>query len=93
MIRIYSLIAVLVLAIAAQGQTLNVVVGNVTYQFPAAQVGDMNYTDGTTLTIMNKVFTLGDISKIFADETKVAGNQVTVAYDALTRSYLISVNN
>ena len=29
------------LTIAATGQTLNITVGNVTYQFPAAQAGEM----------------------------------------------------
>ena len=41
----------LVLTIAAEAQTLNVKVGNVTYQFPASQTGEMTYQDGETLTI------------------------------------------
>jgi hypothetical protein len=43
-------------------QTLNVQVGQVTYQFPAEQAGVMNYAEGNTLTIMNKVFTLADLT-------------------------------
>ena len=56
--KIYVLLTALVLAIAATGQTLNVQVGNITYQFPASQTGEMNYLDGTTLTVMGKTFTL-----------------------------------
>ena len=42
--------------VAAVAQTLNVEVGSVTYQFPAAEAGEMVYADGTSLTILNKVF-------------------------------------
>ena len=34
-------------------QTLNVQVGQVKYQFPAEQAGEMTYAEGTTLDIMN----------------------------------------
>ena len=62
--RIYALLSALVLTIAATAQTLNVQVGSVTYQFPASQCGEMNYSDGTTLTVMGKTFTLSDISSM-----------------------------
>ena len=45
--KILTSIVALVLAIAAQAQTMNVVVGSVVYQFPAAQVGDMVYGTST----------------------------------------------
>ena len=38
--KIYSLLIGLMLTIAAQAQTLNVVAGGVTYQFPASQAGE-----------------------------------------------------
>ena len=41
--KIYALLTALVLTIAATGQTLNVKVGSVTYQFPASQTGEMTY--------------------------------------------------
>lgn len=44
------------LSLCAEAQTLHVVVGQVTYDFPAAQTGDMTYQDGTTLTIMGRTF-------------------------------------
>lgn len=43
------------IALAADAQTLNVVVGDVTYALPAAQAGDMTYSGGTQLTVMEGV--------------------------------------
>ncbi len=78
--KIFATLTALVLTIAAMAQTLNVTVGNVTYQFPASQTGDMTYTDGTTLTIMDKAFTLSDISSMSVDETTVTDNLVSIVY-------------
>ena len=66
------------LTIAAGAQTLNVQVGSVTYQFPASQTGEMTYTDGNTLTILNKVFTLSDISSMTVDDSNVTDGTVTI---------------
>ena len=73
-------IIALVLTIAASGQTLNVKVGNVTYQFPAAQTGEMTYADGETVTIMGKTFSLSDIGEMKVDDTSVTANQVSIVY-------------
>ena len=61
-------------------QTLNVQVGNVRYLFPAAQTAQMPYENGSTLTVMGKVFNLSEIDSIYVDETAVTDNTVTVAY-------------
>ena len=82
----------LVLTIAAWGQTLNVKVGNITYQFPAAQTGEMNYADGTSLTIMGKTFALADITAMTVDNSKVTDNQVTVSYDGSSATVTIAGN-
>ncbi|MCR5820662.1 MAG: carbohydrate-binding domain-containing protein [Bacteroidaceae bacterium] len=79
--KTFSIIAVLLLAIATQAQTLNVRVGNTTYLFPAAQTGDMTYSAGTTLTIMGKTFTLSDIDEMNVDNTEVTDNTVSISYD------------
>ena len=50
--RVYALLTLVMLTIAAAGQTLNVRVGSVVYQFPADQTGEMTYSGGTTLTVM-----------------------------------------
>ena len=61
-------------------QTLNVQVGNVRYMFPAAQTAQMPYENGSTLTVMGKVFNLSEIDSMYVDETAVTDNTVTVAY-------------
>ena len=61
-------------------QTLNVQVGNVRYMFPAAQTAQMPYENGSTLTVMGKVFNLSEIDSMFVDETAVTDNTVQVAY-------------
>ena len=90
--KIYALLTVLLLTIAATAQTLNVKVGNVTYQFPAAQTGDMTYTGGTTLTIMGKAFTLSDISAMTVDNTEVTDNLVQIAYSGTSATVTVAGN-
>ena len=67
------IILALALALAVgslSAQTLNVQVGQVTYRFPAAQAGVMNYTGGTTLTVMGKVFNLSEITSMYVYDGK-----------------------
>ena len=61
-------------------QTLNVQVGQVTYQFPVEQTGKMNYTDGTTLTIMDKAFALAEVGTMYVNDAAVVDNTVSVVY-------------
>ena len=90
--KVIPLIISLLLATAVQAQTLNVVVGSVTYQFPAEQAGEMTYADGTTLTILNKAFTLGDITKMYIDDTTVTDNQVGVVYSGTSAAVTVAGN-
>jgi len=90
--RLYLLLITSVMAIMAYAQTININVGNVTYQFPASQVGDMTYSDGTTLTVMGKVFTLSEISSMTVDDTSVTDNTVGVTYDGTTATVTVSGN-
>ena len=90
--KIYALVAVLLLTVVATAQTLNVHVGNITYQFPASRCGEMTYTDGTTLTILNKAFTLSDISSITVDDTEVTDNLVQVAYSGTSATVTVAGN-
>ncbi len=90
--KVIPLIISLLLAIAVQAQTLNVVVGSVTYQFPAEQAGEMTYADGTTLTILNKAFTLSDITKMFIDDATVTDNQVGVVYSGTSAAVTVAGN-
>ncbi len=80
------------LTIAAEAQTLNVKVGNVTYLFPAAQTGEMTYADGTTVTIMGKTFTLSDISSMTVDNTEVTDGTIAVDYSGTSATVTIAGN-
>ena len=91
-----TIILALLLTITAGAQTMNVVVGNTTYQFPAAQAGNMNYSadaaSGTDLTIMGKVFNTSNITKIFIDNSNVTDNLVTVAYNGTEATVVVAGN-
>jgi len=90
--KTFALLTALVLTIAAGAQTLNIQVGDVTYQFPAAQTGEMTYTDGTTLTILNKAFTLSDISTMTVDDTEVTDGTIGVVYDGTSAKVTVAGN-
>lgn len=85
-------IVAFVLTLAATAQTLNVKVGSVTYQFPASQTGEMTYTNGETVTIMGKTFSLADIDAMTVDETSVTDNEVAVSYDGTSASVFVAGN-
>ena len=90
--KIMTLLAVVLIALTATAQTLNVKVGNVTYQFPAAQTGDMTYIDGTTLTIMGKAFSISDINSMTIDNTSVTDGSIGVAYDGASANVTVAGN-
>ncbi len=90
--RIYALFTVLVLTLAATGQTLNVKVGSVTYQFPASQTDEMTYANGKTLTIMGKTFTLSEIDAMTIDDAEVKDNSVGITYDGSTANVTVAGN-
>ena len=90
-------IIVLIISCVAIGglltaQTLNVQVGQVKYQFPAEQAGEMTYAEGTTLAIMNKVFTLADVETMYVDESVVKDNTVAVVYNGQTATITVAGN-
>ena len=90
--KVGMMIIALLLTIVAGAQTLNVQVGDVTYQFPASQTGDMTYSNGTTLTIMDKEFTISDITGMVVDKSEVTDNQVTVSYNGTTAKVTVAGN-
>ncbi len=90
--KIFAVVTTLMLTVAASAQTLNVTTDNVTYQFPAAQAGEMTYNDGTTLTILGKVFTLADISNMTVDNSEVTDNLVSIAYNGTSATVKIAGN-
>lgn len=90
--KIFALISALMLTIAATGQTLNVKVGNVIYQYPASQTGEMTYADGSKLTIMGKTFSLSDIDAMTVDNAEVTDNRVTVEYESSSAKVYVAGN-
>ncbi len=90
--KIFIFIFLTVFTISASAQTLNVVIGNVTYAVPASQAGEMPYTDGTTVTIMNKTFSLGDITRMYVDATPVVDNTVIVTYSDSDAKVVVAGN-
>mgnify|MGYP002521567157 CR=1 FL=1 len=82
--RIFSIVAALLAGISIPfhltAQTLNVEVGQVTYQIPAAQAGEMIFEDGETLTILDKTFTLADVGQMYINDSEVKDSTVTVSY-------------
>lgn len=79
-------------ALAASAQTMNIVVGEVTYQVPATQAGDMPYTSGTQLTVLSKTFEIDDIDSIYIDNTTVTENAVSVTWNGTTASVVVPYN-
>ena len=82
--------AVVWITLVATAQTLNVKVGNVTYQFPAAQTGDMTYSGGKTLTIMGKAFTISDISSMAVDNSSVTDGTISVVYSGTSANITVA---
>ena len=73
-------------------QTLNVQVGNVLYQFPAAQTAQMPYENGESLTIVGKTFALSEIDSMYIDETAVTDNAVAVDFADASAAITVAGN-
>ena len=91
--RIYiSVLCTLYFVTLSFAQTLNVQVGHVLYQFPAAQTAQMPYENGSTLSVMGKVFNLREIDSMYIDETAVTDNTVKVVYSDASADITVAGN-
>lgn len=90
--KVYAILMALALTLVAGAQTLNVRVGSVTYQFPSAQTGEMNYSDGQTLSVQGKIFNLSEIDEMTVDETEVTDNAVSICYDGTAATVSVAGN-
>jgi len=89
---VISALALLTTVIAA-AQTMNVQVGNVVFQFPASQAGDMTYSNGgQTMTIMGRSFTVSDITKSYVDDTAFSDSTVQVVYNGSQATVYVAGN-
>jgi hypothetical protein len=91
--KIFSLIiSCLAIAGLLNAQTLNVQAGSVIYQFPAEQTGVMNYSDGSTLIVMDKVFALAEVGSMFVNDAVVEDNTVSVVYNEASATVTVAGN-
>lgn len=84
--------ASLVVSLGTAAQTLNVVVGEVTYKIPASQAGSMDYADGSRLTILGKTFQLKEVTRMYVDHSDVADNSVNVTYNGSAAAVTVAGN-
>lgn len=85
-------IVLALLPLILQAQTMNVVVGNVTYKIPAAQAGNMSFQEGNSLTILGKTFSLSDVSNMYVDDSEVTDNSVGVVFSGSTSAVTVAGN-
>lgn len=78
-----------VLPCFASAETLNIAVGDVTYAIPSDKAGDMVFTSGTKLTILDKEYSLADVTSMYVDNSKVTSNTVNVTYDGNTAKVVV----
>ncbi len=81
----------LLIAATATAQTLNVNTGQVTYAYPADELGDVTVAE-TELTIAGKTYAVADISSMAVDTVEVADNTVSVVYNDDAASVVIAGN-
>lgn len=90
--KIFSIICALVFCAVVSAQTMNIEVGQVTYQFPAEQAGVMSYADGTSLTAMDKEFTLADVTSMYVNNATVEDDKVSVVYNESSATVTVAGN-
>ena len=88
----FLVVTALTIGVMLNAQTLNVQQGQVTYKFPAEQTGQMPYSNGTALNVMDKTFTLAEVTKMYVDESAVVDNTVSVVYNGSAVSVVVAGN-
>ena len=88
----FLVVTALTIGVMLNAQTLNVQQGQVTYKFPAEQTGQMPYSNGTALNVMDKMFTLADVTQMYVDESAVVDNTVSVVYNGSAVSVVVAGN-
>ena len=82
-----------------KAQTVNVKVGQVTYVHRVANVGEMPFSSGSTLTIEGKVYSVDKslsatdfIDEIAVGDADVQDNSVSISYNGSTASVVVAGN-
>ncbi len=81
----------MMLSCHAFAQTLNVNLGQVTYAYQAASVGDAAVST-STVTIGSKAYQISDISSIKVEDSTVEDNTVSVTYSGSSATVVIAGN-
>jgi hypothetical protein len=93
-----AILTVLVLTIAAAGQTLKITTSSGTKEYQASQVTESSpatFTGGTTLTVGNDVFTISDITSVEVVRSQESGaeaNTVNIVYNGSTATVTMADN-
>ena len=97
--RICFIIIACLAVVAMKAQTVNVKVGQVTYAHRAANVGEMPFAAGSTLTIEGKVYSVDKsssatdfIDEIAMGDADVEDNTVSVSYNGAAASVVVAGN-
>ena len=95
--RILFSVIVLVLTIAAAGQTLKITTSSGTKEYQASQVtanSPASFTGGTTLTVGNDVFTISDITNmlVVSSTSDAEDNTVNILYNGSTATVTMADN-
>ncbi len=99
--KTYALLAVLVLTIAAEAQTLKITTGSNSYSFSASEMTESSpatFSDGTTLTVNGTSIAISDItsatveSSSSSSETGGDANTVSIVYSGSSATVTIASN-
>lgn len=87
-----SVMAVFAIPVQVMAQSLNVSVGQVSYNFPASSMGEALCNGGSVVSIMGVDLPVADITGMKVVDTVVDDNTVEVNYDGASASVVIAGN-
>lgn len=73
-------------------QTMWVVTGLIKWAFTTSQLSQMTYTNGTKLTVLDKVFNISDIDYIYIDSEEWTDNCIDVTYSTSKADVIVAGN-
>ena len=90
--RIAIIICCILCLTTANAQSLNVKIGEIIYVHKAANTGEMTFSNGTTLTIEGKTYSIADINEIDINNNSIDDNTVNVTYNGNSAQVTIAGN-
>lgn len=77
---------------SAHAQSLNVNIGEISYVHDAANTGDMTFSNGTTLTIEGKTYSISDIDGMEINNNSIEDNNVNITYNGNAAKVMVAGN-